>query len=75
MELDLIRFDPTNLEIEEQYVLDNIERGDVTDGYYPSPIIVNTAKRKVLNVFDYKAIIGNSPDIIRFQFDMESFLP
>jgi hypothetical protein len=75
MELDLIRFDPTNLEIKEQYVLDNIERGDVTDGYYPSPIIVDTGKRKLLNVFDYKAILGNSPDIIRFQFDMESFLP
>jgi len=75
MELALIRFDPGSLAIEEQYVLDNSERGDVTDGYYPSPIIVDTGKRKLLNVIDYKAILGNSPDIIRLQFDMESFLP
>jgi hypothetical protein len=75
MELALIRFDPGRLAIEEQYVLDNSERGDVTDGYYPSPIIVDTGKRTFLNVIDYKAILGNSPDIIRLQFDMESFLP
>ncbi len=74
MELALIRFDPASLSVQKHYVLDNIEQGRVTDGYYPSPIIVKTAKRELLNVFDYKAILGNSPDIIRLQFDIEEFL-
>ncbi len=74
MELALIRFDPKSLAVEKHYVLDNFEQGKVTDGYYPCPIILDTGEQKTLNVFDYKAILGNSPDIIRLQFDSAAFL-
>lgn len=74
MELALIRFDPKNLEVEKLYVLDNEERGKVTDGYYPCPILVGTGEKTLLNIFDYRAILGNPPDIIRMQFDSSEFL-
>ena len=74
MELGLIRFDPQSLKVEKHYVIDNIERGKVTDGYYPCPIIVDTGSKKLLNVFDYRAYHGSSPDIIRLQFDSAEFL-
>ena len=74
MELALIRFDPKSLEVEKLYVLDNEERGKVTDGYYPCPILVETGEKTLLNIFDYRAIFGNSPDIIRMQFDSSEFL-
>ena len=73
MELGLIRFDPKSLEVEKLFVLDNEEQGKVTDGYYPCPILVDTGERTILNVFDYRAILGNSPDIIRLQFDSTAF--
>ena len=74
MELALIRFDPMNLEVEKHFVLDNAEQGQVTDGYYPSPILVDMGGAKLLNVFDYRALLGNSPDIVRFQFLADEFL-
>ena len=74
MELGLIRFDPQSFKVEKHYVIDNIERGKVTDGYYPCPIIVDTGLRKLLNVFDYRGYLGNPPDIIRLQFDSTEFL-
>lgn len=74
MELGLIRFNPESLKVERQFVLDNIEQGKVTDGYYPFPILVEAGDRVLLNVFDYRALQGNSPDIIRFQFDSAEFL-
>ena len=74
MELGLIRFDPQSLKVKKHYVIDNIERGKVTDAYYPCPIIVDTGSKKLLNVFDYRAYHGNSPDIIRLQFDSAEFL-
>jgi hypothetical protein len=74
MELGLIRFDPKSLKVEKHYVIDNVERGKVTDGYYPCPIIVNIGSKKLLNVFDYRAYHGNPPDIIRLQFDSAEFL-
>ncbi|MDG2167224.1 MAG: sialidase family protein [Opitutales bacterium] len=74
MELGLFRIDPSNLSVDKHFVLDNIERADVTDGYYPCPILFETKDRKLLNVFDYRALFGNSPDIIRFQFDSADFL-
>jgi len=75
MELALLRFDPETFEVEEHFVLDNNEQGDVTDGYYTCPIIVDTGERKLLNVFTYKGLFGNSPDILRLQFDSTAFLP
>lgn len=74
MELALFRFDPENLSVERHYVLDNIEQGKITDGYYPCPILLETDERTILNVFDYRAILGDSPDIMRFQFDSAAFL-
>lgn len=74
MELALLRFDPMRLEVEKHFVLDNAEQGKVNDGYYPCPILVDTGDRKLLNVFDYRALFGNSPDIVRFQFRAEEFL-
>ena len=55
-------------------VLDNLEQGIVTDGYYPFPILVEAGDKTLLNVFDYKALHRNSPDIIRLQFDSAEFL-
>lgn len=75
MELALIRFNPKNLKVEELFVLDNEEQGKVTDGYYPCPILVETGEKTLLNIFDYRAILGNSPEIIRMQFDSAEFLP
>lgn len=74
MELGLMRIDPETLTVEKQWVLDNIEQGNVTDGYYPFPILVEDGDRTLLNVFDYKALHRNSPDIIRLQFDSAEFL-
>jgi len=74
MELALIRFDPKSLEVEKHFVLDNAEQGKVTDGYYPCPILVDTGEQTLLNIFDYRAILGNPPDIIRLQFDSSLFL-
>ena len=74
MELGLMRINPETLTVEKQFVLDNIEQGQVTDGYYPFPILVKSGDQTLLNIFDYKAILGNSPDIIRLQFDSDAFL-
>lgn len=74
MEQSLVRFDPENLTVEKQFSTDNVGRGKVTDGYYPCPVIVETSKQTLLNVFDYKALLGNPPDIVRFQFPMSDFL-
>tara|TARA_B100001123_G_scaffold273230_1_gene304060 strand:+ start:2096 stop:3229 length:1134 start_codon:yes stop_codon:yes gene_type:complete len=74
MELGLMRIDPKSLTVEKQFVLDNIEQGKVTDGYYPFPILVESGNQTLLNVFDYRALLGNSPDIIRLQFDSAEFL-
>ena len=74
MELGLMRIDPKSLTVEKQFVLDNIEQGKVTDGYYPFPILVESGNQTLLNVFDYRALLGNSPDIIRLQFDSATFL-
>ena len=74
MELALLRFDPMSLEVEKHFVLDNAEQGKVTDGYYPCPILVDMEERILLNVFDYRALLGNSPDIVRFQFLADEFL-
>ena len=74
MELGLIRIDPESLTVEKQFTLDNVEQGRVTDGYYPFPILVESDGRTLLNVFDYRAILGGSPDILRFQFDSSEFL-
>ena len=74
MELGLVRFDPQSFEVERLYVIDNIERGKVTDGYYPCPIILDTGSKKMLNIFDYRGYLGNPPDIIRLQFDSTEFL-
>ncbi len=74
MELGLIRFDPKSLKVENLFVLDNLSRGKVTDGYYPCPILVDNGKETLLNVFDYRAYHGNPPDIIRLQFKSDAFL-
>ncbi len=74
MELALIRFDPETLSIEKHFVLDNEEQGDVTDGYYTCPILVDAGEKKLLNVFTYKGLFGNSPDIMRLQFDSAEFI-
>jgi hypothetical protein len=74
MELAVIRFDPKSLNVEKLYTIDNAEQGKVTDGYYPCPIIVDTGEQNLLNIFDYRAILGNPPDIIRLQFDSAAFL-
>lgn len=75
MELALLRFDPETFKVEEHFVLDNDAQGNVTDGYYTCPIILDTGDRKWLNVFTYKGLFGNSPDILRLQFDSTAFLP
>ena len=69
-----MRIDPKTLTVEKQWVLDNLEQGNVTDAYYPFPILVEDGDRTLLNVFDYKALHRNSPDIIRLQFDSAEFL-
>lgn len=74
MELGLARFNPDTLKVEKLFALDNASQGKVTDGYYPCPIIVDTGREKLLNVFDYRAYLGNPPDIIRLQFRSEEFL-
>jgi hypothetical protein len=74
MELGLMRIDPETLTVEKQFVLDNIEQGKITDGYYPFPILVESGDQTLLNVFDYRALMGNSPDIIRLQFDSAAFI-
>lgn len=74
MELGLIRIDPESLTVEKQFVLDNNEQDQVTDGYYPFPMLVESGEQILLNIFDYRARQGNSPDIIRLQFDSAEFL-
>ena len=74
MELALLRFDPESLIVEKHFVLDNEEQGKVTDGYYTCPIIVQSGDRTLLNIFTYKGLFGNSPDILRLQFDSAEFL-
>ena len=74
MELALIRFDPKTLQVEKHFVLDNAEQGKVTDGYYTCPILVENGDRTLLNIFTYKGLFGNSPDILRLQFDSAEFL-
>ena len=74
MEQALIRFNPASLEVEKHFVLDNVEQGKVTDGYYPCPILVDTGDKQLLNVFDYRSLMGNPADIIRLQFDSVVFL-
>ena len=74
MELAMIRFDPESLEVEKHFVLDNEERGQVTDAYYTAPILVETKDKTLLNIFTYRALFGNSPDILRLQFDSAEFL-
>ena len=63
-----------SLNVETLYTIDNAEQGKVTDGYYPCPIIVDTGEQNLLNIFDYRAILGHPPDIIRLQFDSVAFL-
>lgn len=74
MELALFRINPTSLAVERHFVLDNIAQGKVTDGYYPCPILVNSETKSLLNVFDYRGLLGASPDILRMQFDSREFL-
>ena len=74
MELGLLRIDPDDLTVEKQFVLDNLAKGKVTDGYYPFPMLIETDEETLLNVIDYRAIFGNSPDIVRFQFRADEFL-
>ncbi len=74
IELGLMRIDPETLTVEKQWALDNDEQDNVSDGYYPFPILVEDGDRTLLNVFDYKALNGQSPDIIRLQFDSAEFL-
>ena len=74
MELALFRFNPTTLSVERHFVLDNIAQGKVTDGYYPCPILVKSETQTLLNVFDYRGLLGNAPDILRLQFDSRELL-
>jgi hypothetical protein len=74
MELALLRFDPKSLTVEKHFVIDNVEQGKITDGYYPCPILFDAGDRTLLNIFDYRAMLGNPPDIIRLQFDSAAFL-
>jgi hypothetical protein len=74
MELALLRINPQSLSVERHFVLDNIEQGKVTDGYYPCPILVEFESRTFLNVFDYRGLLGKAPDILRLQFDSQEFL-
>ncbi|MBH54276.1 MAG: hypothetical protein CMI18_08005 [Opitutaceae bacterium] len=74
MELALTRFNPDSLEVEKHFVLDNTHQGDVTDAYYTGPILFDKGKGTLLNVFTYRALFGNSPDILRLQFDSTEFL-
>ena len=74
MELGLMRINPDRLTVEKQFVLDNADQRNVTDAYYPFPILVETESKTLLNVFDYRAYDKLSPDIIRLQFDASEFL-
>ena len=74
MELALIRFNPDTLKVEKHFVLDNEERGQVTDAYYTAPILMETKGKTLLNIFTYRALFGNSPDIVRLQYDSAEFL-
>ena len=53
MEMALLRFDPETFKVEKHFVLDNEERGEVTDGYYTAPVLVEKDDRKLLNIFTY----------------------
>lgn len=68
MELCLIRFNPETLVADACVVLDNADRQRVTDGYYAVTAFSGTGAATMLHVFTYKAVNGQPPDIVRFDY-------
>jgi len=71
MELGLFKIDPATLRVVRWAVLDNVERANVTDGYYAMPYFQEHDGKTWLNLIDYRGLDGAHPDIVRHEFDWE----
>jgi hypothetical protein len=69
MELGLFKIDPATLQITRWVLLDNIERANVTDGYYAVPYFQERDGKTWFNVINYRAFDGAHPDMVRHEFD------
>jgi hypothetical protein len=68
MQLCLFRFDPESLQLTSCVVLDNAEEERVTDGYYAVTAFSGAGDQEVLHVITYKALNGQPPEIVRFDY-------
>lgn len=69
MQLALFRVDPATLSVTTMAVLDNVERANVTDGYYAMPYFRGEGDDARLSVVDYKRPAGQpGPDIVLHEF-------
>ena len=71
MQLCLFRFDPETLAIASCVVLDNADNKNVTDGYYAVPAFSGVGAGTRLHVFTYKAVGGEPPGIVRFDYNWD----
>lgn len=68
MKLCLFRLDPVALTVEKAVILDNAERANVTDGYYPVPYFLERSGRTLFRIVDYKGVDRLPPQIMEFEF-------
>ncbi|MSU48906.1 MAG: hypothetical protein EXS37_07440 [Opitutus sp.] len=68
MQLCLLRFDLETLAITSCVVLDNAENQNVTDGYYAVTAFSGAGATERFHVITYKAIAGQPPGIVRFDY-------
>lgn len=68
MQLCLIRFNLATLVPDACVVLDNAENKAVTDGYYAVTAFSGTGAATRLHVITYKALGGEPPGIVRFDY-------
>jgi len=68
MQLCLFRIDPSSLAVTSYAVLDNADRANVTDGYYPMPYFVERRGKTYFRVVDYKGMNHQPPHIVEFEY-------
>lgn len=68
MQLCLLRFDPETLVVNACVILDNADNQNVTDGYYAVTAFSGQGADTRLHVFTYKALAGQPPGIVRFDY-------
>ena len=68
MQLCLFRFDVETLALTSCVVLDNADDKKVTDGYYAVTTFSGAGDDTRLHVITYKALTGQPPDIVRFDY-------